>query len=156
MKKMKRYLTISLAVLALLAPASIASAGEASGHNLVVSDPPAITELPNGTVYTAIRSRQVCTTTDPGHPLNRASGDCAGGCVADAEGNETCMGSCTWVDMDGDLAFFNWTGKTDGNWWLKGGTGKYAGGSGEGTWVTDAVYAGEITGNSFKGTMDLD
>ncbi len=153
---MKRHLTITLAVLALVAPASIASAGEVSGHNFVVSDPTTMTELPSGAVYTALRGRQICTTVDPSHPLNRASGNCDGGCVTDTEGNTTCMGSCTWVDMDGDLVFFTWNGQDEGKWWMKGGTGKYAGGSGEGTWVADAAYAGEVTGNSWKGTIDLE
>ncbi len=68
----------------------------------------------------------IFTTTDPNHPLNQASGDCDGACIIDADGNAICMGSCTWVDSDGHLAFFTWTGQDKGSWRLIGGSGKYA------------------------------
>ena len=153
---MKRASIHALAVSALLVGvAPMAFAGEAGGHNLVVTKPSMTTELPNGMSYTSIGTHQVCMTTDPGSPLNRASGDCDGACVAAADGNATCMGSCTWLDSEGDVAFFTWNGATEGSWSLKGGTGKYAEASGEGTWKTDGFYAGEITGNTWQGTIEI-
>ncbi len=154
---MKRFLThATTTAVVLVAATSIAAAGEVGGHNFVVSNPPTTSELPSGITYTSVGNHQVFTTSDSSHPLNRSSGDCNGACVADAEGNTTCMGSCSIVDTDGDLAFFTWDGQNEGHWWLKGGTGKYAKASGQGDWKADAVYAGGITGNSWQGTIDME
>jgi hypothetical protein len=142
--------------LLLLVPAATAVAGEASGHNLVVASQPMVTEMAGGVTYASLTSRQVCGTDDPDHPLNRASGECAGACVTGADGDTACMGSCTWVDHDGDVAFFTWTGADEGTWTLAGGTGKYSEASGEGTWKADAVYAGGITGNSWSGKIEME
>ena len=154
---MKRLSIYAFATSALLVSAgTVAFAGEVGGHNLVVAKPSVTTELPSGVSYTSIGNHQVCMTSDPGNPLNRASGDCDGACVAGADGNPTCMGSCSWVDTDGDLAFFTWSGATEGEWRLEGGTGKYAEASGQGTWKADAAYAGKITGNTWQGTIEMD
>jgi len=153
---MKRFLTISIVSgLALIATASVALAGEVDGHNFVTPKASVTTELPSGVVYTTLGNHQVCTTKDPNHPMHRASGDCDGACVTKPEGEPTCMGSCTWVDQDGDLAFFVWDGAEEGHWSLKGGSGKYAEASGHGTWKGDAAYAGGITGNSWSGVIEM-
>lgn len=131
---MKRVLltTTTTAVL-LVVTSSLAIAGEVGGNNIAVPKPMNTTELPNGLIYATTGNSNVCTMNDADHPLNGAAGDCDGACVIDADDNATCMGSCTWVDKDGHLAFFTWTGQTEGTWRLVGGSGKYAHAAGKGT-----------------------
>lgn len=154
---MKRYLiAIVICAVALVAGATTAFAGEVGGLNVVLSKPTETTELGNGLVYEMTANSQVCVTTDPNHPLNRASGNCSGGCVRKGDGDPECMGSCTWADTDGDLAFFTWTGQTAGDWKMQGGTGKWAKASGSGTWMASAVYAGGMGANAWKGSMEME
>ncbi len=135
---------------------SSAIAGEVGGHNLVVTKPSATTELPDGSVYRTTGNSQVCLTTDGTHPLNDASGDCDGACVVTADGDATCMGSCTWVDTDGDLVFFTWDGdQQSGTWKLLGGSGKWANASGVGDWEATAVFAGGMSRNSWSGSIEM-
>jgi hypothetical protein len=140
--------------LALLA-SSVAVAGEAGGTNVVVPKPTTTTDLGNGLVYETTGNSQVCFTTDPNHALNRASGDCDGACVRRGDEDPACMGSCSWVDTDGDLAFFIWEGQNEGTWKMKGGTGKWAGASGKGSWKASALYAGGMGANSWEGSIEM-
>jgi hypothetical protein len=113
------------------------------------------TKLPGGKSYMTVGNRQVCMTADPKHPLNGASGDCDGACVTDASGRSTCMGSCIWVDRDGDIAFFNWDGQDAGAWKLAGGTGKWKGASAQGTWKNADNAPGNFARNSWEGTFTM-
>ena len=153
---MKRVLTYTVTAAAVLVvAASMAIAGEVGGNNFAVAKPATTTELPNGMTYATTGNSTVCTTTDPNHPLNQASGDCDGACIIDANGNSTCMGSCTWVDSDGHLAFFTWTGLDKGSWRLVGGSGKYAHATGRGTWEGTGTYPGGIMRNTWQGDIDI-
>jgi hypothetical protein len=153
---MKRALIYTTtAAFVLLIATSMAMAGEVVGENIAMPKPDVATELPNGTTYLAIGNSQVCRTTDSSHPLNNAAGDCGGGCIIDAEGNATCMGSCTWVDNDGHLALFTWDGQNSGSWKLVGGSGKYTYASGKGTWEGTGAYPGGIVKNSWRGEIDI-
>ena len=148
---------VLVGTLILVATATLAVAGEAAGHNIVVQKPQTTTELPNNKVYITIGNSQVCLMTDPDHPLNDATGDCDGGCVAEAGGVPVCMGSCTWVDTEGDMVFFNWDGNTAaGTWSLKGGTGKWAKASGSGTWEATGAFVNGMARNSWSGTMEME
>ena len=154
---MKRFLmTVVVCAVVVSFGATVAVAGEASGRNVVVPKPVETTDLGNGMVYETTTSNQVCITTDPSPPLNRASGDCSGGCVSSGEGEPSCLGSCTWADADGDLAFFTWTGQIAGTWKMQGGTGKWATASGGGTWSVTGAYAGGMGENSWKGTIEME
>ncbi|MGB3562521.1 MAG: hypothetical protein WBH75_02685 [Thermoanaerobaculia bacterium] len=153
MKRVLIYTTTAAVVL--IVTASMAIAGEVGGNNFAVAKPVTSTELPNGMTYATTGNSNVCTTTDPNHPLNQASGDCDGACIIDANDNATCMGSCTWVDKDGHLAFFTWTGQNEGNWRLVGGSGKYAHATGRGTWEGTGLYAGGILRNTWSGEIDI-
>jgi hypothetical protein len=154
---MKRSLIILvICTVALGVGVTKALAGEASGHNVVVIKPTETTELGEGLVYAKTANSQVCVTTDPSHPLNGASGDCSGACVRQGDADPACMGSCTWVDREGDLAFFTWTGENEGTWKIQGGTGKWANASGSGKWKSSAIYAGGMGANSWKGSIEME
>lgn len=154
---MKRYLrTIVIGITVLACAATVAAAGEAGGKNVVVAKPTETTELGNGMVYETTANSQVCITSDPSHPLNRASGDCSGACIRSGDGEPSCLGSCTWADTDGDLAFFTWTGQNSGTWKMQGGTGKWVKASGVGTWAATGAYAGGMGENSWKGKIEME
>lgn len=154
---MKRSsITIIVCAAALVGAATAAHAGEVSGMNILTPRPSETTDLGNGIVYQTTVSSGVITTADPDHPLNAASGYCSGGCVSKGEDAPSCMGSCTWADTDGDLAFSTWTGQTEGTWKMDGGTGKWAKATGSGTWKASAVYAGGAAANSWHGSMAME
>lgn len=152
-----RKLTIALAVfVSVVVAASAAVAQTVKGENVVVVKEPASTKLPNGKTYVTNGNHQFFMTADPKHPMNGASGDCDGACVMDTADSGTCMGSCTAVDRDGDIAFFTWDGLTEGGWKLAGGSGKWKGSSGQGTWKnTVTAIPGNFARNAWEGTMSM-
>lgn len=151
----KRVLVPVLLVSGVLV-ASSALAQAAKGTNVVAAKDSVTTKLDGGKSYMTVGSRQACTTADSNHPLNGASGDCDGACVVDAAGKMTCMGSCTWVDRDGDIAFFTWDGTRDaGTWKLPGGTGKWQGSTGQGTWKAAGLMPGNFARNTWEGTFAM-
>lgn len=149
-------LWVVLALVAVIFTPAWGQAATAKGENVVVPKPAEITQLADGQVYATAGSRQVCVTADPAHPLNGASGDCDGACVGPADGEMTCMGSCTWVDRDGDLAFFTWNGQNEGSWAMVGGSGKWAAAKGQGTWKATAMTAGGFGRNAWEGTIEME
>jgi len=152
MKKLNTVL-VALAVGVLAASSSFAQA--VKGDNVVVAKDPVSTKLANGKTYLELADHQLCMTADPKHPLNGASGNCSGACLVDAAGASTCMGSCTWVDHDTDMAFFTWDGQTSGGWKLVGGSGKWKDASGQGTWKSTDPTAGNVARNAWEGTITM-
>jgi hypothetical protein len=151
---MRKVFSILFVFLFLVASVSLAQA--AKGENIVVPKDPMTTKLPSGKSYVTLGSHQVFLTSDPKHLLNGASGDCDGACVVDASNSGMCMGSCTAVDREGDIAFFTWDGQTEGTWKLAGGSGKWKGSSGQGTWKnTETAAPGNFARNSWEGTMSM-
>ena len=154
--KMRYPILIVLCAVALLAGASAADAGEVSGLNVLMLEPSETTELGDGVVYQTIGNSGVCMTKDPEHPLYSASGRCSGACVSKGDDDPVCMGSCTWVDSDGDVLLSTWTGQTTGTWSMSGGTGKWAKASGGGTWMATGAFVGGAAGNAWKGTIEME
>jgi hypothetical protein len=154
---MKKLVVFSILVVCAVFLASSASAQTVSGANVVVPKESVTTKLTSGKTYMTLGNRQVFMTADPKHPLNGASGDCDGACVVDAGNAGMCMGSCTVVDRDGDVAFFTWDGsQNNGGWKLASGSGKWKGASGQGTWKnTDMAVAGNFARNSWEGSMSM-
>jgi len=153
---MKKLVIFSVLLVSLLLAASAALAQAAKGENVVVPKDPMTTKLPSGKSYVTLGNHQVFVTSDPKHPLNGASGDCDGACVVDASNTGMCMGSCTAVDREGDIAFFTWDGQTEGTWKLAGGSGKWKGSSGQGTWKnTETAAPGNFARNAWEGTMSM-
>ena len=153
---MKKLVIFSVLLVSLLLIASAASAQAVKGENVVVGKDAITTKLADGKTHVTQGNHQVFLTADPKHPLNGASGDCDGACVMDASNVAMCMGSCTEVDRDGDIAFFTWDGQTEGGWKLAGGSGKWKGSSGQGTWKnTVAAAPGNFARIAWEGTMSM-
>ena len=153
---MKILGSVLLALAVGVVGASPAFAQAVKGTNIVASAVPVTTKLASGKTHIFLADQQLCQTADPKHPLNGASGNCPGGCVVDAAGAATCMGSCTWVDEGGDMAFFTWDGSaTSGGWKLVGGSGKWKTAKGQGTWKSRGVSAGNVNRNDWEGTITM-
>lgn len=153
-----RNLTRALAVFVglLLAASAAVAQTPVKGENVVVPKAPETTKLAGGKTYVTQGNHQYFMTADPKHPLNGASGDCDGACVMTSADAGMCMGSCTAVDRDGDIAFFTWDGQTEGGWKLAGGSGKWKGATGQGTWKgTPDATPGGFGRNTWEGTMSM-
>lgn len=152
---MNKLATVLVPVVAAVLAAPPAFAQAVKGENIVVMKEPVTTKLPSGKTYVSLGDHQLCTTADPKHPLNGASGNCDGACLIDAAGKSTCMGSCTWVDHDGEMAFFTWDGQESGGWKLAGGSGKWKDAGGQGTWKNTGMQPGNFAHNAWEGTITM-
>jgi hypothetical protein len=154
---MRKLTVLSILLVSLFLVASVSLAQAVSGTNVVVPKETVTTKLASGKSYVSQGNHQFFMTADPKHPLNSASGDCDGACVVDASNAAMCMGSCTVVDREGDVAFFTWDGGlANGNWKLASGSGKWKGASGQGTWKNaEAAVAGNFARNTWEGTMSM-
>lgn len=152
---MKKLVFFSALLAAVALAATPAHAQATKGENIVVMKDSATTKLPGGKSYMTQGNRQICTSADAKNPLNGASGDCDGACLIDAAGNATCMGSCAWVDHDGELVFITWDGQTAGSWKVAGGTGKWKASSGGGTWKNADSVAGNFARDTWEGTFSM-
>ncbi len=153
---MKKLAILSILLVAFSFTAAPALAQSVKGENVVVLKDSTTTKLSSGKSYVTQGNHQVFLTSDSKHPMNGASGDCDGACVVDASNAGVCMGSCTAVDREGDIAFFTWDGQTEGTWKLAGGSGKWKGSSGQGTWKnTEAAAPGNFARNAWEGTMSM-
>ena len=100
------------------------------------------------------------STDDPNNPLNGATGPCFGS-MEFKGGVLSGGGKCVYSDKDGDMAVMDWTaekmgkGGPEGSWMLTGGSGKYIGGSGGGTYavMTDPGDGSQV--NTVSGEFTL-
>ncbi len=95
------------------------------------------------------------TAADPANPLNLASMTCSGVAVLGADGAETrSAGTCDSVDADGDMAFYWWRhdGSGTGSWGFLGGTGKWTGVEGGGTYKPAYTWIDGRMGNTWEGS----
>jgi hypothetical protein len=153
---MRKLTVLSILFVSVFLTAAASLAQAVKGENVVVLKESVTTKLADGKTYVTQGNHQFFMTADPKHPLNGASGDCDGACVMDASNTGTCMGSCTAVDREGDIAFFTWDGLTEGGWKLASGSGKWKGASGQGTWKsTVAAAPGNFARNGWEGTMSM-
>lgn len=94
-------------------------------------------------------------TEDPNNPFASATGPCFGAILID-KGAVSGEGLCHYTDGDGDMAAVTWVangmsaeGRTQGEWSVLGGTGKWASITGGGTFDAGgdgAAYTNIITG----------
>ena len=153
---MRKPTVLTILLVSVFLTASVSLAQSVKGENVVVGKEAITTKLANGKTFVTQGNHQVFLTADPKHPLNGASGDCDGACVVDAANVAMCMGSCTLVDREGDLAFFTWDGQTEGGWKFAGGSGKWKGSSGQGTWKnTVAAAPGNFARIGWEGSMSM-
>lgn len=112
--------------------------------------------IDNNNVYSTFEA------ADPNNPMNGMSGTCFGSTEVKA-GVVTSNGICDWTDTGGDKAVIRWFGShvdakgtVYGTWLLHGGTGKWVGAAGGGTYaVSPASPDSKERVNMVEGAITL-
>ena len=83
-------------------------------------------------------------------PLDKAHQVCHATCRVATLGAQ-CMGYCSAVDDDGDVAWVTWdrVDETGGTWKFLGGTGKYEGETGGGNWTVGGQQGPHMVSNTW-------
>jgi hypothetical protein len=97
-------------------------------------------QLSDSHIYvTGINIHEKITTSDPDNPLNGAAGTCSG-VLEFIDGKMDASGYCRFKDTSGDIHIGQWTGREmtedgvfKGDFTVLGGTGKWDGATGGGT-----------------------
>ena len=132
-----------VSTLALVVAAGTAMAGESydvSGSSVGQAEN---SYTPLGESHIYITSTTAYTLPANGTPLDGSKGECSGYIQVALGSGAVGSGFCVWSDADGDTWFGPWNvtgasaeGASQGNWYVSGGTGKYASAAGGGTFVT--------------------
>jgi hypothetical protein len=119
--------------------------------------------MPVAEGFVVIRTATTYTgfdTDDPANPMAGLSGPCFGAVVVRA-GEVSGGGVCHYTDGDGDVAVMDWAadglsaeGRTEGDWSLVGGSGKWAEAAGAGRFDAGTDAAGAYT-NTVTGEFTL-
>jgi hypothetical protein len=151
----------TLAILAFAFPvvltATTAHARDCSGYNTHVLISAEVTEPAKGHSLMTFRNHDMLVTNDPKHILNMAMGECAGTMLTTPDGKMAGAGYCLRRDNDGDTQSIDWIwpkGAERGTWKSTGGTGKFAGLEGGGTWAQVASDGGKMGINRWDGTCN--
>ena len=97
----------------------------------------------------------VAIPTDPAAP--KYAEDCVGKYEYMPDGSWKGVGSCTWIFKDGDKVYDTFEESShlkESTYKITGGTGKYQGASGGGTY-TQEMLTDTLGGGTYKGTMEL-
>ena len=154
---MKR-LIVAVVLVCIGGVAASAAEMSGSGQNMFVPKILESFQLPNDVMANRTLLKGFMTSDDPASPLALTSMTCSGVTIVDEEGARLSGGgTCDSVDTDGDVAFLWWKSKgTAGNWGFLGGTGKWEGVEGGGTYELNAyVWADGRFGNNWKGTWTM-
>jgi hypothetical protein len=156
----KRILSIGvmLVCLGLIALTAAGAEVTASGKNMFVPKIHKSFELGDGTTANRMTFSGFMTADNADNPLHLASMECSGTAVTDDAGEQvSAAGSCDSVDGDGDVAYYWWSMDRDqgGRWGFLGGTGKWVGVEGGGTYEEAYDWKDGKTGNNWKGTWKM-
>ena len=113
--------------------------------------------LSDGQVLMRVVQSGMVFADDPASPIDRTATTCTGSTVMDATGRATVVsGHCDGVDADGDVWTIWYGGDEDGgDWGYMGGTGKFEGIEGGGTFSAESQWSDGRGINSWKGTYTL-
>ena len=115
---------------------------EEAGTNVAVRDNQ-VSELEEGHIVVFINTKGVIMTDDPSHPFNMTPIDCMGIVEEFPDGKYKGNGYCTNTDPEGDKLFSSWSeDAAESRYELTGGTGKFEGARGEGTYTVTEVSPG--------------
>ncbi|MBX2880972.1 MAG: hypothetical protein KTR32_13605 [Granulosicoccus sp.] len=158
--KLRTKISLPVGVLSMVVLSS-AVAGDMRSMDGTISTQDSTEMMPVDDAHIVIRSNNSGTIafSDETHPMHGATGGCSGTMLM-AKGNLTGGGYCTYKDTAGDSSIVKFTatgmnekGGTSGTWEMVGGTGKYIGATGGGTY--NAVPNEERTASVNTITGDL-
>ena len=155
-----KYFFAAIAAALLLGAAGAANAQESiesSGYDGCVTDLWDVMELDEGHSVVLAKFRCVTFTDDPTSPVHYSTGDCTGTYEFMPDESWKSSGYCTWTFRDGDTAFLKfWEGsdmEVSRYDWV-GGTGRYTGATGGGTYTTEQL-TDTLTANRIEEVMEL-
>jgi hypothetical protein len=113
--------------------------------------------LSDGQVLMRVVQSGMVFADDPASPIDRTATTCTGSTVMDATGRATVVsGHCDGVDADGDVWTIWYGGDEDGgDWGYMGGTGKFEGIEGGGTFSAESQWSDGRGINSWEGKYTL-
>lgn len=129
-------LIIFAAASALIAGAALSEETVPINAVVVSKDDFTVVELAEDLTVISVKIDEEIVAPD-GHPMNGATGNCWGSVAVTAAGAEG-AGHCNYSLTDGDAWVIRWKAAPDmtgGEWEIVGGTGKFAGATGNGTYV---------------------
>ena len=140
-----------------LAPGAPAQERSDSGDFTFLTTSSEEMPLSDGHVLMRVVQSGMVFADDPASPLDRSATTCSGSTVLDASARATVVsGHCDMVDADGDVWTAWYAGKQDGGvWGFMGGTGKFEGIKGRGTFSAEAQWADGRGINAWEVTYTL-
>ncbi len=147
----------TMVLLLSLAPGSYAQERSHSGDFAFMITASEEMPLGDGHVLTRVVQSGMVFADDPASPIDRTATTCTGSTVMDATGRATVVsGHCDGVDADGDVWTAWYGGDEDGgDWGYMGGTGKFEGIEGGGTFSAESQWSDGRGINSCEGTYTL-
>jgi hypothetical protein len=134
-----------------------ALADEGSGHNANQNISTETSQLPDGRTLMRTHDSSVIMGNNPGNPFHLASLDCFATYVLAADGNSGNGGGyCDGVDQGGDVWMITFGGDLGGGkWQFSGGTGKFDGITGGGSYKAAAQVPGGRSLTTWDGTWQM-
>lgn len=157
MKTMR--LTAVLGALAIVLAANGAAAESCNGYVTSNSlDPILLRKAPDGSKTVWLSSEGIFIVMQPAeHPANLVNRVCGGGFkIAADEKSGAGVGTCAYTDLDGDVFHVSWQSTfVEGTWKIVGGTGKFQGFSGQGTFRPTRKYDNAWSISLWEGECSL-
>lgn len=157
--KVRKTVTILASFACLSSAASIAVAGEkmtGSGHNANQNVSTDVMERADGGSVMRLHDASVVMGNNAGNPFHLSSLDCYSTYVlpSGAE-NGPGAGYCDGIDQDGDVWWITFKGDFAGGMWnISGGTGKFDGMTGGGSYTAAAQMEGGRSFTTWDGTWE--
>jgi hypothetical protein len=155
MSPKRSWLVVPLALLTFASGAANAGQIDEAGVIACVNDKWDETEPEKGHKLVDVTQRCVLVPDDPAAP--KAAEECVGKYEYMPDGSWKAAGTCTNIYKGGDKAFLTWEEGSHLKQYpykYTGGTGKYEGASGDGTYIYEGV-SDTLFGGRYKGTMQL-
>jgi hypothetical protein len=115
-------------------------------------------EAPDGSKVKWLSSEGLFIVLSPAnHPANMVNRICAGGMKIASDGKSgAAVGTCTYTDMAGDVFHLSWqSGFAEGTWEIVGGTGKFAGMTGNGKFWPSKRFDNHWGKSTWEGECNL-
>jgi len=131
---MRTLLPVAAAALTLFAGHALAESYATSGTTYFAQTAEPFA-LPTGEKVVQFTWSGLHMADNPAYPSDGAAQDCAGTLWIAADGGTTVRGACTLTDKDGDVEALTFEGTREtGAFTVTGGTGKYQGATGSGSY----------------------
>ncbi len=127
-----------------------------NGGNALMPNVLSTVDLPDGNMLVHAMSSGFSWTNEDNVVGGNGSLECSGFTTVSPDGVQLDgSGTCEGLDTDGDVWRLWWSGGTEGEFGFTGGSGKYAGINGGGTWKLQSQFADGKAMNEWDGTWTI-